>query len=105
MNDPGAIILAVVWAVVACAFGWGWLHGGNGRWRWQQRWHDRTVNSSIYGLIALAALFGVAWYVYVTVLGNTPTRSVWSYRLIREVPLLGVFAAVAAILKPWKAGP
>jgi len=30
---------------------------------------------------------------------------VWSYRLIREVPLLGVFAAVAAILKPWKAGP
>jgi len=52
-----------------------------------------------YGLIAIAALVSAAYYLAAAVHGGPLPIGV--YRAVREVPILGVFVAVALIRRPW----
>jgi CHASE2 domain-containing sensor protein len=89
------VALCAAWAGLAVVFGWAWLRGGNGAWRWRSRVHD--PNAPLFGLIAVACLTGVGWYAYL--IGHRPPSSstVALYRVVREVPLLGVFLTVALV--------
>lgn len=102
MKDPAALALITWWAALAAAFSIGWLRCGNGHWRWRQATEPCAANAPLFGIIALACITSLAWYTFVAEWNLPATGRIWAYRGLREIPLLGVFTAVALIRRPWQ---
>jgi hypothetical protein len=97
-----ALSLGTAWLAVALIFGFGWLRGGNGSWRWTQ---DRTrllPDSPLFGLISFASAVQAFYYLYRAFdfhVGSDPQRVFGWY--MTSVPLIATFVAVAIIRRPW----
>jgi hypothetical protein len=99
MMDCGALAIGTAWLVLAALFGYGWLRGGNGAWRWRQHRDAYSSNAPLFGMMAL--VFLIQGFFFLAILLGTHWDRTDS-RLIQTVPLLTLFALVAVLRRPWR---
>ena len=102
MIQPQALSLGTAWLAVALIFGFGWLRGGNGSWRWKQDHTRLHPDSPLFGLISFASGVQVFNYLYraLDFHAGSDSQRVFGWYMT-SVPMIATFIAVAIIRRPW----
>lgn len=104
--DWFGLILSFDWLVLAAVFGWGWLRGGNGAWRWLGKDHPTNPNTPLFGAMSFVFLISFGWMLYsATYHGALGAPGRINNRLYHELPLHVLFWLIAAVRRPWRNAP